>query len=102
MFFSLPSEFIVVSFIPRYKPGDIVIFMAGDLYHAVGDWQPAERTEELEQANISSGRVSHVFFFPKTAVKALEGKAKNWATSTVWGTQKWREEASGSGSKLVG
>lgn len=81
----------------RYKPGDIVIFMAGDLYHAVGEWYPERPTPEMQRAKITSGRVSHVFFFPKSAFKALDGKPKDWAMSTVWGKHPVKE---GEGSLL--
>lgn len=59
--------------------------MAGDLYHAVGEWLPSEPTDAQKKAKLSPGRVSHVFFFPKATAQKLEGKPKGWATSTNWG-----------------
>ena len=61
--------------------------MAGDLYHVVGDWEPAELDAESKKIGVTTGRVSHVFFFPKASVSMLEGKPKNWASSTIWGRQ---------------
>ncbi|KAG6905514.1 hypothetical protein DXG01_002283 [Tephrocybe rancida] len=63
-----------------YGPGDVVISLAGSLYHAVGDWEP-----EVSPSTVSPGRVSHVFFFPKKSFALLEGKPAQWANNTMTG-----------------
>lgn len=64
--------------------------MAGDLYHAVGEWHPAEPTEKMQRAKVTGGRVSHVFFFPKKSLKLLEGKPEDWAKATRAGKDPYK------------
>jgi len=58
-----------------YKPGDIVIFIAGSLYHAVSHWKPVGGQNEI---GVTPGRIGHVFFSPKSALEVLEGKPLCW------------------------
>ena len=48
-----------------YKPGDIFIFPAGDLHHAVGDWKPVGHVNKY---GIVPGRIGHVLFSQKSAL----------------------------------
>ena len=69
-------------FIYRYKPGDIVILIAGALYHGVGQWEPkGSATADL----VTPGRIGHVFFSQKSALNRLEGKRPYWAVDTCGG-----------------
>jgi len=66
----------------RYKPGDVVIFLAGDLYHGVGEWKPSGKPTGH---NITPGRIGHVFFTPARTLEKLWGKPPKWFTSTFGG-----------------
>ena len=66
----------------RYKPGDVIIFMAGALYHSVTPWVPlpAEKTDLC-----TPGRIGHVFFFPQKSYDTLEDKPAGWSKTTNGG-----------------
>jgi hypothetical protein len=66
----------------RYKPGDVVIFLAGDLYHAVEFWEPSG---PVNDDGVTPGRVGFVFFSPEKSLKALKGKEKGWFRATFGG-----------------
>jgi hypothetical protein len=66
----------------RYKPGDVVIFLARDLYHAVEQWEPAGAGTE---DGVMPGRVGYVFFSPARSLEALRGKEKGWYRDTFGG-----------------
>jgi hypothetical protein len=68
--------------LPRYKPGDIHIFLAGSIYHAVAPWKPASG---VGLDGITPGRIGHVFFSPKASLERLEGKRKEWRNDTFSG-----------------
>ncbi|KAG2029514.1 hypothetical protein BDR03DRAFT_880547, partial [Suillus americanus] len=68
-----------------YRPGDILIFMSGALYHCVGQWCPAPVTPEMSDKGISMGQVSTVLFSPQTSLDLLEGKPPLWAQRTMGG-----------------
>ncbi|KAG1772232.1 hypothetical protein EV702DRAFT_1048697 [Suillus placidus] len=65
-----------------YRPGDVLIFRAGDLYHAVGPWK-AEGG--VTARGITPGRVGNVFFSPAHSLRALKGKSAGWMKSTAGG-----------------
>jgi hypothetical protein len=67
----------------RYKPGDVVIFLAGDLYHAVEFWEPSQGPANSD--GVTPGRVGFVFFSPEKSLKALKGKEKGWFRATFGG-----------------
>ncbi|KAH9920744.1 uncharacterized protein B0H18DRAFT_880753 [Fomitopsis serialis] len=64
----------------RYaKPGDVIIFFAGAVYHAVAPWLPAPVLDlRLQKAHITAGRVSHVLFSPHATVQRLHDKPYLW------------------------
>jgi hypothetical protein len=66
----------------RYKPGHIVIFIAGAIYHGVGKWEPkGKASDEL----ITPGRIGHVFFSPKSALSKLARRRPGWRNYTFSG-----------------
>jgi hypothetical protein len=56
--------------------------MAGDLYHAVEEWTAAGG---VSKDGITPGRIGHVFFSTKAALKALKGRPPNWRNDTFSG-----------------
>ncbi|TEB17147.1 hypothetical protein FA13DRAFT_1650302 [Coprinellus micaceus] len=66
-----------------YRPGDLAIFMAGHLYHAVDEWAP---TAVPSGAGVTPGRVSSVFFFPRHSFTKLEGRPRFWNMRTLTGS----------------
>ncbi|KAH6911611.1 hypothetical protein BKA70DRAFT_1219731 [Coprinopsis sp. MPI-PUGE-AT-0042] len=62
-----------------YHPGDLIIFLSGHLYHAVGEWTP--RTGSSTD-HVTPGRVGNVFFFPKISFDRLKGKGAGWNAQT--------------------
>ena len=66
----------------RYKPGDIFIFPAGELYHAVGDWKPSGHVNEY---GIVPGRIGHVFFSQKSPLEKLCNHPPGWRNDTYSG-----------------
>ncbi|KAG2336744.1 hypothetical protein BDR05DRAFT_896331 [Suillus weaverae] len=65
-----------------YRPGDVLIFRAGDLYHAIGPWK-AEGG--VTARGITPGRVGNVFFSPAHSLRALKDKSAGWMKSTAGG-----------------
>lgn len=61
----------------------MIIFMSGALYHAVEKWEPM--TQREEHGDLTPGRVSTVFFFPKKSYDALKDKPELWHIDTVGG-----------------
>ena len=88
----------------RYGPGDVIIFMAGALFHSVTEWEPTE-AEDME--GCTPGRIGHVFFFPEKTYTTLEEKERGWAEKTCGGllpetaiaTNDPSEEASSNGAE---
>jgi hypothetical protein len=74
----LTSSFIML----RYRPGDVLIFLSGDLYHAVGDWKAISG---VSTRGITPGRVGNVFFTPADSLHALKGKLPRWSKKTAGG-----------------
>jgi hypothetical protein len=66
----------------RYRPGDVLIFLSGDLYHAVGDWKAISG---VSTRGITPGRVGNVFFTPADSLHALKGKLPRWSKKTAGG-----------------
>ncbi|KAG0691446.1 hypothetical protein DFH29DRAFT_787284, partial [Suillus ampliporus] len=58
-----------------YHPGEVLIFCAGDLYHAIGDW---EEEGGMTDCSITPGCISDVFFTPVHALQALKDKERLW------------------------
>jgi hypothetical protein len=56
--------------------------MAGDLYHAVDTWTAAGGVSEYD---ITPGRIGHVFFSTKSALRSLEGRSANWRNDSFSG-----------------
>ncbi|KAG1836508.1 P-loop containing nucleoside triphosphate hydrolase protein [Suillus subalutaceus] len=65
-----------------YRSGDVLIFSAGDLYHAVGPWK-AEGG--VTARGITPGRIGNVFFSPAHSLQALKDKSAGWMKSTAGG-----------------
>ncbi|KAG1769692.1 hypothetical protein EV702DRAFT_954947, partial [Suillus placidus] len=65
-----------------YRPGEVIILMAGALYHAIGKWAPLEGTFPH---GITPGRVGNVFFFPHKSYEVLKDKPAGWAFKTAGG-----------------
>jgi len=66
-----------------YGPGDVIIFMAGALYHSVTPWKP---TPQAQGDPCTPGRIGHVFFFPEKSYVALHNKKKGWAKRSGGGS----------------
>lgn len=66
----------------RYKPGDVIIFRAGLLYHSVGRWYPMDG---VGPENVTPGRIGHVFFSPEKSLDTLRGRSKGWGKDTLFG-----------------
>ncbi|TFK60827.1 hypothetical protein BDN72DRAFT_778923 [Pluteus cervinus] len=64
-----------------YAPGDLLIFLSGILYHAVGHWEPTAHPSGI----LTPGRIGNVFFFPKQSYLTLKGKPENWNWGTMTG-----------------
>lgn len=75
----------LANYLDSYRPGDILIFMSGALYHSVSKWISAPVPQEIKDLGISGGRVSTVFFFPEASLEALEGKPPLWGRRTMGG-----------------
>ncbi|KIY62270.1 hypothetical protein CYLTODRAFT_361730, partial [Cylindrobasidium torrendii FP15055 ss-10] len=65
----------------RYGTGDVIIFMAGALYHKVARWVPVGNREN----GMAPGRVGHVFFFPRDSFRILQDKPPDWCKKTNGG-----------------
>ncbi|KAG1838800.1 hypothetical protein DFJ58DRAFT_668149 [Suillus subalutaceus] len=65
-----------------YRPGDVLIFRAGDLYHAVGPWK-AEGG--VTSRGITPGRIGNVFFSPAHSLRALKNRKAGWMRHTAGG-----------------
>jgi hypothetical protein len=63
----------------RYDPGDVIIFMAGAIFHSVTPWTA---TPMKEGSPCTPGRIGHVFFFP---ARSYRGKEKGWSSQTNGG-----------------
>ncbi|KAG1830810.1 hypothetical protein EV424DRAFT_1305306, partial [Suillus variegatus] len=66
----------------KYGPGDVIIFLSGDLYHGIGEWKPLQG---LDANNITPGRIGNVFFSPAASVEFLKGHEEGWFKSTMGG-----------------
>ncbi|KIM35729.1 hypothetical protein M413DRAFT_32286 [Hebeloma cylindrosporum] len=66
----------------EYKPGSLIIFLSGQLYHCVGEWKPAK---QVKTAPVTTGRVGNVFFFPRESLEKLTGKNEGWNVNTLSG-----------------
>ncbi|KAG1835848.1 hypothetical protein DFJ58DRAFT_613903, partial [Suillus subalutaceus] len=60
----------------QYRPGDVLIFLSGDLYHAVGEWKA---TPGVSARGITPGRIGNVFFTPADSLRALENRPPRWS-----------------------
>jgi hypothetical protein len=60
----------------------VVIFLAGDLYHKVGEWRPSDG---VSMDGITPGRIGHAFFSPQSALDVLSTKSPQWRNSTLSG-----------------
>ncbi|KAG1851642.1 hypothetical protein F4604DRAFT_1592270 [Suillus subluteus] len=67
----------------QYRPGDVLIFLSGDLYHAVGEWKA---TPGVSARGITPGRIGNVFFTPADSLRALENRPPRWSKKTAGGT----------------
>ncbi|KAG1787192.1 uncharacterized protein HD556DRAFT_1213036, partial [Suillus plorans] len=65
-----------------YRPGEVIILMAGALYHAIGNWSPGEGVSE---EGITPGRVGNVWFFPRSSYEVLKDKPSGWAVDQAGG-----------------
>ncbi|EIM79692.1 uncharacterized protein STEHIDRAFT_126381 [Stereum hirsutum FP-91666 SS1] len=74
----------------RYAPGDIVIALSGILYHSVAEWRPVPVPDSWVRRNLTPGRISHVFFFPKKSSGLFELQAANVPTPS--GSELLRED----------
>lgn len=66
-----------------YRPGEVIILMAGALYHAIGDWTPHAG---VSVEGVTPGRVSNVWFFPRSSYEFLQDKPANWSLERAGGT----------------
>ncbi|KAJ8517580.1 hypothetical protein ONZ45_g5228 [Pleurotus djamor] len=66
-----------------YRPQDIIIFLSGHLYHAVGTW--VSTVSPRQSDNLAPGRVGHVHFFHRSALQLLKGKPSGWSARTCGG-----------------
>ncbi|KDR65806.1 hypothetical protein GALMADRAFT_148389 [Galerina marginata CBS 339.88] len=67
-----------------YRPGDLLIFLSGQLYHRVGDWEPL-LMKKNQAHGLTPGRIGNVFFFPKTSYDVLKNKSPGWNKATMTG-----------------
>jgi len=79
---SLPLPFLLIVS-ARYDPGTVVIFLSGQLYHSVSEWEPEPQDKK---DSLRTGRVGNVFFFPKASFDKLYGKPAGWNWKTISGT----------------
>ncbi|KAF8058964.1 hypothetical protein FPV67DRAFT_1451185 [Lyophyllum atratum] len=66
----------------RYNPGDICIFQACKIFHAVARWTPKPM---VEGDVLTPGRISTVFFCPKNSIHQLKDKPPGWAKERDYG-----------------
>ncbi len=59
----------------RYRPGEIVLIRAQDLFHRVTRWMPLAKKKD-DKTN--PGRISLVFFTHSDVVEALKNKDHSW------------------------
>jgi len=62
-----------------YRPGDVLIFLSGYLYHTVQRWKP---TATPKGSELSPGRIGNVFFSPKASYEKLQDKVSGWNIDT--------------------
>ncbi|KAJ8509050.1 hypothetical protein ONZ45_g8719 [Pleurotus djamor] len=67
----------------EYRPGDIIIFFAGLLYHSVGLWKGT--TSRRARHGLTPGRIGHVHFFHRGAFELLKDKSPGWVVRTCAG-----------------
>jgi hypothetical protein len=66
-----------------YRPGQVLIFLSGKLYHHVSKWMPAPSPDSLKV--LTPGRIGNVYFFPQASYDLLKGKKKDWNVLTGTG-----------------
>ncbi|KAG2109525.1 hypothetical protein DEU56DRAFT_920321 [Suillus clintonianus] len=66
-----------------YRPGEVIILMAGALYHSIGEWTPAPG---VSKDGLTPGRIGNVWFFPHSSYEVLKDKPANWALQSAGGT----------------
>ena len=78
----MASSHIKLLKIIRYNPGDVIIFMAGALFHSVTPWTP---TPMKEGSPYTLSHIGHAFFFPERSYNTLKDKRKGWSDDTNGG-----------------
>ena len=64
-----------------YRPGHVLIFLSGKVYHRVSKWMPAPSPDNV----LTPGRIGNVYFFPQASYDLLKGKKKDWNILTRTG-----------------
>ncbi|KAG1785180.1 uncharacterized protein HD556DRAFT_1192503, partial [Suillus plorans] len=65
-----------------YRPGEVIILMAGALYHSIGDWTPQPG---VSGDGITPGRIGNVWFFPRSSFELLKDKPAGWSLKGAGG-----------------
>ncbi|KAG6906447.1 hypothetical protein DXG01_013907 [Tephrocybe rancida] len=65
-----------------YAPGDICIFEAWRIFHAVSKWTPKPMAAGDK---LTPGRISTVLFCPKASEDLLKGKPSHWGIDSDYG-----------------
>jgi hypothetical protein len=66
---------------PNYRPGHVLIFLSGKVYHRVSKWMLPPSPDKL----LTPGRIGNVYFFPQASYDLLKGKKQDWNILTGTG-----------------
>ncbi|KAG2045640.1 hypothetical protein BDR06DRAFT_1015446 [Suillus hirtellus] len=69
----------------HYPPGDVLIFLAADLYHGIGPWNIPQNAK-VSPEGLTPGRVGNVFFSPASSLAFLKDQEEGWFKDTLAGT----------------
>lgn len=69
----------------QYSPGDVLIFLAADLYHVIGPWH-IPQDAKVSAEGLTPGRVGNVFFSPASSLTFLKDRGEGWFKDTLAGT----------------
>jgi hypothetical protein len=67
-----------------YPPGDVLIFLAADLYHVIGPWY-IPKGAKVSAEGLTPGRVGNVFFSPASSLAFLKDREEGWFKATLGG-----------------
>ena len=83
--FNVLNYKIILTFLFRYVPGDVLISFLGALAHCVSQWKIPNDCSSLNDG-LTPGRIATVIFFSKSSLHLLKGKPFKWRNNTTFET----------------